>query len=148
VGCLGRLERCEEAPGGRFLIGLKGLSRFRAREELPLLKGYRRVRADYREFSADLRELEAQLDPEPLKQALVRFGERSNAPFDLSKLDAVAGIALLNGLCMSLPFAPVEKQALLEAPTPTARERVLLGLMGMGLELQAEPEPPAPPRLN
>jgi hypothetical protein len=148
VGCVGRLERCEETPDGRFVVALKGLSRFRQREELPLHKGYRRVVADYGEFSGDLDEPNASLDPERLKRALQRFGERTRLPFDLAKLDTVSGIALLNGLCMSLPFAPAEKQALLEAPTPDARERMLLGLMGMGLEGDAARDQQAPPTLN
>jgi uncharacterized protein len=148
VGCLGRMERCEETPDGRFVIALKGLSRLRLRDELPLLKGYRRVVADYAEFPGDLREPDAQLDPDRLKRALQHFGERNRLPFDLAKLQSVSGIALLNGLCMSLPFAPAEKQALLEAPTPPARERMLLGLMGMGLDTQGLADQPAPPTLN
>lgn len=147
VGCLGVMERCDETPDGRFVLALKGLSRFRTRAELPLHRGYRRVVADYGEFAGDLIETEVTLDAERLKGALRAFGARHNLPFDLAKLDAVSGIALLNGLCMSLPFAPAEKQALLEAPTPEARERILLGLMGMGLEREA-PEEPAPPTLN
>jgi uncharacterized protein len=148
VGCLGRLERCDEMDDGRFVVALKGLSRFRLREELPLHKGYRRVLAAYEEFGGDLLEPERQLSPGPIKEALQRFGERNRLPFDLAKLDAVPGIALLNGLCMSLPFAPAEKQALLEAPTPEARERLLLGLMGMGLDAAAAEEQHAPPTLN
>jgi len=148
VGCLGRMERCDETEDGRFAIALKGLTRFRLRSELPLHQGYRRVVADYGEFADDLQEPDASLDPAPLKAALLRFGERNQLPFDLNKLDAVPGVALLNGLCMSLPFAPAEKQALLEAPTPALRERMLLGLMGMGLDREAPGEPHLPPTLN
>jgi uncharacterized protein len=148
VGCLGLMERCDETPDGRFVLALKGLSRFRLREELPLHKGYRRVLADYGEFGDDLREPDVELNPERLKLALQRFGERNHLPFDLAKLDAVRGVALLNGLCMSLPFAPAEKQALLEAPTPAERQRILLGLMDMGLDGEPDAEEPVPPTLN
>jgi uncharacterized protein len=148
VGCLGHIERCDETPDGRFVLALKGLSRFRAREELPLHNGYRRVVADYGEFPGDLDEPELELAPERLKRALQRFSEQNRLPFDLTKLESVPGIALLNGLCMSLPFAPAEKQALLEAPTPLARERILLGLMGMGLDPESAAEPQTPPTLN
>jgi len=148
VGCLGRMERCDETADGRFVVALKGLSRFRAREELPLFNGYRRVVADYGEFAGDLHEPDAQLDSARLKQALQAFGERAKLPFDLAKLEAVPGVFLLNGLCMSLPFAPAEKQALLEAPTPLVRERILLGLMGMGLDREGARESHVPPTLN
>lgn len=148
VGCVGRMERCEESPDGRFVIALKGLCRFRLRSELPLHKGYRRVTADYAEFAADLAGTDVQLDPAPLKAALQRYGERNNLPFDLDKLADVTGLALLNGLCMSLPFGPAEKQALLEAATAQERERILLALMGMGVDRDAAAGQQAPPTLN
>src|SRR5260370_28228573 len=42
VGCAGRIERCEPQPDGRYLVLLKGVSRFRVRGELALRHGYRR----------------------------------------------------------------------------------------------------------
>src|ERR1700719_3121317 len=46
VGCAGRITTFTETDDGRFLITLTGVSRFRIREELPLLSGFRRVVAD------------------------------------------------------------------------------------------------------
>src|SRR6516165_8457777 len=54
TGCAGRITSFSETDDGRFLIGLTGVSRFRIREELPLLRGYRRVVPDWREFTRDL----------------------------------------------------------------------------------------------
>src|ERR1700756_1699982 len=42
TGCAGRITSFSETDDGRFLITLTGISRFRIREELPLLEGYRR----------------------------------------------------------------------------------------------------------
>ncbi|HSR55264.1 MAG TPA: LON peptidase substrate-binding domain-containing protein, partial [Alphaproteobacteria bacterium] len=42
MGCAGRLVSFAETNDGRYLINLSGIARFRIREELPLLKGYRR----------------------------------------------------------------------------------------------------------
>src|ERR1700756_4926005 len=42
TGCAGRITSFSETDDGRFLITLTGVSRFRIREELPLLEGYRR----------------------------------------------------------------------------------------------------------
>jgi hypothetical protein len=134
VGCAGRIERCEPQPDGRYLVLLKGVSRFRVRRELALVRGYRRVAADYSEFTADLRESEAQLDPAPLLQAVREFGQAQELSFDLDVLAALPGVALLNGLAVALPFRPAEKQALLEADGPRERQRILLALMGMGVE--------------
>ncbi|NIP71953.1 MAG: hypothetical protein GWO16_02485, partial [Gammaproteobacteria bacterium] len=47
-----------------------------------------------------------------LLQALKAFSEANRVPFDLQRVESVPGIALLNGLAMSLPFGPAEKQAL------------------------------------
>jgi Lon protease-like protein len=148
VGCLGRMEQCDEKPDGRYLINLKGISRFRAQEELDLEKGYRRVTADYAEYAADLTEMEIDLDPASLIHRLTAFSKVNRVSFDLARLGGVPGIALLNGLSMSLPFAPAEKQALLEAPRPSERERLLLRLLEMGLEGRTGEEHPLPPTLN
>jgi hypothetical protein len=45
IGCAGRITAFSETDDGRYLITLTGVSRFRIREELPLLGGYRRARS-------------------------------------------------------------------------------------------------------
>jgi uncharacterized protein len=134
VGCAGRIERCEPQADGRFLILLKGVSRFRVRRELALRRGYRRVAAAYEEFAADLAEPEAEIDPAPLLGAVRAFGKAHGLSFDFDVLAALPGISLLNGLAVALPFPPAEKQALLEAAGPPQRQELLLALMGMGLD--------------
>src|SRR5215468_9887437 len=54
LGCAGRITSFSETDDGRFLVSLTGVSRFRIREELPLLEGYRRVVPDWSEFARDL----------------------------------------------------------------------------------------------
>src|SRR5260370_348361 len=54
TGCAGRITSFSETEDGRFLITLTGISRFRIREELPLLEGYRRVVPDWHEFARDV----------------------------------------------------------------------------------------------
>ncbi|HYG65166.1 MAG TPA: LON peptidase substrate-binding domain-containing protein [Thermoanaerobaculia bacterium] len=148
VGCLGRMERCEPQPDGRYEIVLRGICRFRIREELPLHRGYRRVRADTAEFAADLNEPASALDPSRLLAAVRTFGASNGLDFDLDLLSAIPGVSLLNGLSVALPFRPAEKQALLEAGGPEERERLLLALMGMGLEPMAPEEYYAPPTVH
>src|SRR5436853_3834781 len=53
VGCAGRITQFSETDDGRNLITLTGVSRFRIREELPLLDGYRRVVPDWQPFAHD-----------------------------------------------------------------------------------------------
>jgi len=148
IGCAGRIDRCEPQPDGRYLIVLKGVRRFRVRRELPLLRGYRRVEADYSAFGADEGELSVLLDPSRLLGALRGFAARHGLELDFSLLGSVPGISLLNGLSVALPFGPAEKQALLEAGNPMEREEMLLALMGMGIERISQEEPYSPPIVN
>src|SRR5438876_8640070 len=53
VGCAGRITQFSETDDGRYLLTLTGVSRFRIREELPLLSGYRRVVTDWQPFAHD-----------------------------------------------------------------------------------------------
>jgi Lon protease-like protein len=145
VGCAGRIERCEPQPDGRYLILLKGVSRFRVRRELAHRRGYRRVAADYAEFTADLDEPVVELDPSPVLRALRAFGQQQGLSFDFDILAALTGVALLNGLAVALPFPPAEKQLLLEAEGPQQRQQLLLTLMGMGVEPPGSGDYYAPP---
>jgi uncharacterized protein len=145
VGCAGRIERCEPQPDGRYLVLLKGVSRFRVRRELAPRHGYRRVAADYAEFAADLGEPAVDLDPAPVLRALRAFGQQQGLSFDFDVLAALTGVALLNGLAVALPFPPAEKQLLLEAEGPHQRQQLLLTLMGMGVEPPGSGDYYAPP---
>jgi Lon protease-like protein len=148
IGCLGRIEECEPQDDGRYLIVLRGLSRFRIRQELPLHRGYRRVVPDYEGFRRDFDELNVFLNPGRMMHALKAFGDKHELEFDYDLLSSVPGISLLNGLSVALPFRPAEKQALLEAGNPAEREELLLTLMGMGIEPLSTDEYYSPPVLN
>jgi Lon protease-like protein len=148
IGCLGRIEECEPQDDGRYLIVLRGVSRFRIREELARPRGYRRVKVDYDEFERDQGELNVFLNPSQMMRALRAFGDKHELEFDYDLLASVPGISLLNGLSVALPFRPAEKQALLEAADPAVREELLLTLMGMGIEPLSTDEYYSPPILN
>lgn len=148
VGCAGRIDRCEPQNDGRYLILLRGLSRFRIRRELPLRRGYRRVEAEYSGFPLDPRESEIFLNPSRLLHALRGFSERQELSFDFDLLSSLPGVTLLNGLSVALPFRPEEKQALLEAADPSEREETLLTLLGMGIAPLSADDEYQPPTLN
>jgi len=139
VGCAGRIRECDPQPDGRFVILLRGAARFRIREELAPRDGYRRVRADYAEFAVD-RDGESceSRDAGGLLAAVGAFQQRHGFTLDLDLLAALPAATLINALSAALPFAPAEKQALLEATSCRERESVLLELLRMGIE---PPEP-------
>ncbi len=133
VGCAGRVTSFAETGDGRYLVTLTGVCRFRVGEELPSRSPYRQVRADFTAFEADLRDdTEAPHptgDAAALLDALRRYLDHRGLAIDWSSAEAAPSDALINSLAMALPFEPVEKQALLEAPTLTDRRDTLVALL-------------------
>jgi Lon protease-like protein len=133
VGCAGRVTSFAETSDGRYLVTLTGVCRFRVGAELPGRSPYRQVRADFTPFEADLREgaegATSGGDGEALLAALRRYLDHRGLAIDWSSAEAAPSDALINSLAMALPFEPVEKQALLEAPTLTDRRETLVALL-------------------
>jgi len=133
VGCVGRITSYNETSDGRYLITLTGVCRFEAGEELDLRMPYRQLRARYARFGGDLSRDEQE---EAAVKARTRFASALKAYLIRRELDidwetaSEAPLeALVNSLCMGLPFAPSEKQAFLEAPDLAGRFEVLTTLL-------------------
>ncbi len=132
IGCLGRITAFSETDDGHYLITLAGLLRFRVQDELAVTRGYRRVRADLASFAADLRTPEAaKIERAPMLAALRAYLAARGLGADWKALEALPEERLVGTLSMLCPFAPTEKQALLEAPTEAARAETLLTLLKM-----------------
>ncbi len=132
VGCAGRLTQFSEADDGRFLITLTGVSRFRIVEELPLLSGYRRVVPDWAPFAADRATSgEPGFDRARLLRGLKSFFAQRRIAADFEAIDKAPSEYLVTSLAMACPFAPSEKQALLEAADLDARAELLTALVEM-----------------
>lgn len=146
VGCAGRVTSFAETSDGRYLVTLTGVCRFRVGEELPSRSPYRQVRADFACFEADLREEAAGStsdpgDPAPLLDALRRYLDHRGLAIDWSSAEAAPSDALINSLAMALPFEPVEKQALLEAPTLVERRETLVALLEIDAAASDDEDP-------
>jgi Lon protease-like protein len=133
VGCAGYIEQSEKLPDGRYFLQLKGVNRFRWEDELPLYRGYRRVRGIYQEFSdiAPPRE-NWQCDRNTVLSALGAYGEAHGMQVKPEHAQRFSDLELVNLLSVSLPFHPAEKQALLESPTLKDRETMLVNLLRLG----------------
>ncbi|HTV87725.1 MAG TPA: LON peptidase substrate-binding domain-containing protein [Stellaceae bacterium] len=132
IGCAGRITQFAETDDNRFLITLTGISRFRIVAELPLLSGYRRITPDWRPFARDL---ETGDDPRFDRARLIRglkgyFAQRQLSA-DWSAIDKAPSEYLVTSIAMACPFAPSEKQALLEAADLDDRARLLTALVEM-----------------
>jgi Lon protease-like protein len=132
TGCLGRISSFSETDDGRFLITLSGMIRFTIIEEIEPVRGYRRVRAALAGYAADLQEPGAASLPFPrdeLLSALRRYFANAGVDANWEAIGAMPDAALIVSLCMACPFAPEEKQALLEAKDEADRARALLALL-------------------
>ena len=139
IGCLGRLTSFSETDDGRFLITLHGVARFAIAQELAMRRGYRRVRADFFAFTADLQPADAMLaDRDGIQAALRDYFTRAGIDANWDAIRRLPDDMLVVTLAMLCPFAPVEKQALLEAATEAERATTLLALLRMG---STEPDP-------
>jgi hypothetical protein len=131
VGCAGRVTSFSETDDGRYLITLTGVSRFRIREELPLLSGYRRVMAEWAAFGGDLETAEAGFDRDQLIRGLKTYFAQRQIEADWDLIGKAPAEHLVSSIAMLCPFAPSEKQALLEAADLDARAELLTALVGM-----------------
>jgi len=132
IGCAGRITQFAETDDNRFLVTLTGVSRFRIADELPVLSGYRRVVPDWQPFARD-REAAGELhfDRARLIGGLKSYFEQRKLLVDWSAVEKAPSEYLITSLAMACPFAPSEKQALLEAADLVERARLLTTLVEM-----------------
>jgi Lon protease-like protein len=128
IGCAGVVTHAERLADGRFNIVLRGMEKFRVREE-ETGRPYRVAHveavpepppaAEREVMRAHRRRLEALLVPQPEGQ------QDSKMPTSMPDED------LVNALAQYLEFEPVEKQALLERDGLLDRCRSLIELLEM-----------------
>jgi Lon protease-like protein len=132
VGCAGYIEKWEKLPDARFFLQLKGVNRFRFIHELEVQRGYRRVKAQYQEFSDAGAEQNWKCDRAEVLAALASYGKARGLQVRPEQAEKFSDLELINLLGVSLPFHPAEKQALLEAPGLKEREQMLINLLQLG----------------
>tara|TARA_Y100001001_G_scaffold143412_1_gene148723 strand:- start:1600 stop:2247 length:648 start_codon:yes stop_codon:yes gene_type:complete len=142
TGCTGRITTFHETEDGRYLITLSGISRFRAVEELEMSHGYRRVLADYSNYGADKNSVkeDAEMvdhDWESLCSQLRNYFISQDMQCDWDMVENTSRPELLTLLCMVCPFAPSEKQALLEAATEADRFEMFRKIIDMALQSES-----------
>ena len=145
VGCAGYIEKWERFSDGRFFIQLVGVNRFRFEKELPLRRGYRRVKPIYQEFPDAMQEQGWRCERQVVLGALTEYGKAHGVQVKPEQAERFSDLELVNLLGISLPFQPAEKQALLEATTLKDRENMLVNLLRLGTAPTA-PNPDTFPR--
>ena len=134
VGCAGKIVTFSETDDGRFLITLNGIARFTVKEELPLIRGYRRTAIDWRPFEKDMRTDNSSVIDRPRLESVLRKyfdTRRINARWD--EIEQAPDSQLIATLAMQCPFTFEEKQALLEAPGIEDRAELIVTLLTMAV---------------
>ena len=125
VGCLGKIIACNETKDGRFLIELKGLSRFQKIKEIETEKKYRLIDVDYNNFSEDINDKKENLkfsDLELIFKDLKSLFDKRGYIINWKALEQQSLDETINALAMASPFSLEEKQILLETKNLGARK--------------------------
>ncbi|NUB46389.1 LON peptidase substrate-binding domain-containing protein [Fertoebacter nigrum] len=135
IGCAGRLTGFSETEDGRYMITLSGISRFRVLSEVQGFTPYRRCLVDWAPFARDLGGVEADsgFHRSEFLALLGRYFAAMELSTDWGSLKEAEEELLINSLSMLCPFAPEDKQALLEAPSLETRRETLVTLIEFAL---------------
>lgn len=138
IGCAGRITRFEETDDGRYLINLHGVCRFRVIGEMPVAEGgFRNARISWQAYRQDMERVGClDIDRDHLMGLLKRYFGLQGMDLDWKLIDEVADECLMTTLAMVCPFAPSEKQALLEAPCCYTRADMFVNLLEMAIRQQ------------
>ena len=118
VGCLGKITSFRETEDGRFLIELKGLTRFQKVKEIKTEKKYRILEIDFTKYSNDFIDQKEDIkfsDLELIFKNLKSLFEKKGFIINWKALEKQSLDEIINALAMASPFSLEEKQILLEA---------------------------------
>jgi Lon protease-like protein len=134
IGTAARMIAHQEQPDGRVLMTLVGICRFDVGGEVRTDAPYRTLEISCDRFGQDLRAAaEDDVARAPLLAVLRRFLSARNLDADWAAIEKSNNEELVNGLAIAGPFAPAEKQALLETMTVAERARMLIALAEIDL---------------
>ena len=117
VGCLGKITNFQDSDG-RYLIDLRGLSRFNITREIVNNKPYRECLVNFDGFHDDLKIPVNELkfsDLELIFKNLKSLFEKKGYMIDWKSLEKQDLNETINALAMASPFSLEEKQILLES---------------------------------
>ena len=117
VGCAGKITSFDETEDGRYLIVIKGISRFKILNEIENQKPYRECEVNFLPFNQDMIKNETKIEFSDLKlifKNLKSFFEKKGYIINWKELEKQTLDQTINTLAMASPFSLQEKQILLE----------------------------------
>ena len=125
VGCAGKIVKFEETDDNRYLITLKGLSRFNLISEKTNDKNFREGNVDWDDFSKDLYVNAKSSDFGTLKTTLKKYFKLKNIRANMDAIDKFRDYNFADQITMICPLANNEKQLLLETTSISKRNKLL-----------------------
>ena len=133
IGCLGKITGFTETEDKRYIVNLKGVSKFKIIEEVKNEYLFREFKVEY--LSAEMENasqeklkcefINSELDINQLKKFLKKRGFSLN----WKQIDNMDFKNIVNALCMIMPIAINEKQTLLETENIMKRFEILKNII-------------------
>ncbi|AQS42321.1 MAG: Lon protease [Candidatus Tokpelaia hoelldobleri] len=128
VGCVGRITNYSEVGNGQVLISLQGVCRFRLEKEITGENPYRLFQiAPFLEDLVETARFNV-IDRKAFVEVFHAYLEMHQMQADWDVIADVSDETLVNALSVIVPFKPVEKQALLEAPDLKTRSETMIAI--------------------
>jgi len=117
IGCAGRITNFNETGDGRYLIVIRGISRFKILSEINNDKPYRECEVNFDQYSKDMIENYNEIkfsDLELIFKNLKSLFKKKGYMINWKDLEKQSLDQTINTLAMASPFSLAEKQILLE----------------------------------
>ena len=117
VGCAGKITSFNETDDGKYIIVIKGLSRFKILKEISNNKTYRECEVSFEEFNIDMINNYNEIkftDLELIFKNLKTLFNKKGYTVNWKELEKQSLDQTINTLVMASPFSLEEKQVLLE----------------------------------
>ena len=117
VGCAGKITSFNETDDGKYIIIIKGLSRFKILKEISNNKTYRECEVSFEEFNIDMINNYNEIkftDLELIFKNLKTLFKKKGYTINWKELEKQSLDQTINTLVMASPFSLEEKQVLLE----------------------------------
>jgi Lon protease-like protein len=134
VGCAGKIIKFEETEDGRFLVTLKGLSRFNLISEKTNENNFKMAKVDWNRFENDHEEVQQKLSHTSLKKVLKKYFYLKNIKANIEFINTCSDYNLSDQLTMVCPLSFEEKQLLLETHSLGKRNALLLSIIEMSIK--------------
>ena len=132
VGCVGKIVSFRETEDRRYLIELKGVTRFKSIKEIQTEKKYRVLEVDYENYTQDTENKKEDLkfsDLELIFKDLKSLFKKKGFIINWKALEKQSLDETINALAMASPFSLEEKQILLEAQNLDVRKNKIAEIL-------------------